>query len=178
LTERLEISKEIRSDTFQGADYEKDIPAEPDQAQKNARLSRAHEHPERQSRPPAQARQGTEKISGVAFDSGHRLRRRADFLLCYNAGRRHYAKQFVLFARNRKDGGLWRLGLAVTRKTGGAVVRNRVKRVVREFFRLNQKRLPQGYDIVVVPMRTLNPSDLSLAVAGREFLPLLAALAR
>lgn len=97
---------------------------------------------------------------------------------CYDSGRRHYTKQFVVFSRNREDGGEWRLGLAVTRKTGCAVVRNRVKRVVREFFRLNQECLPQGYDIVVVPKRTLHPSDLSLAVACQEFSPLLPTLAR
>lgn len=104
--------------------------------------------------------------------------RRADFLLCYDAGRRHYTKQFVVFVRNREDDGVWRLGLAVTRKTGGAVVRNRVKRVIREFFRQNQADLPSGRDIVVVPKRTLDPRMLSLSVAEREFLPLLAALAR
>lgn len=99
-------------------------------------------------------------------------------MLCYDSGRRHYTKQFVVFVRNREDGGAWRLGLAVTRKTGCAVVRNRVKRVVRDFFRLNQARLPQGHDIVVVPKRTLHPLALSLAVAGQEFLPLLCVLAR
>ena len=99
-------------------------------------------------------------------------------MLCYDAGNRHFTKQFVVFVRNREDGGAWRLGLAVTRKTGCAVVRNRVKRVVREFFRLHQAYLPQGHDIVVVPKRTLRPSALSLAIAGQEFMPLLPALAR
>ena len=74
--------------------------------------------------------------------------------------------------RNRTDDGAWRLGLAVTRKTGCAVVRNRVKRVVREFFRIHQTHLPQGYDIVIVPKRTLCTAELSLAVATRELLPL------
>lgn len=97
-------------------------------------------------------------------------------MLCYDTGRRHYTKQFVVFVRNRYDGGAWRLGLAVTRKTGGAVVRNRVKRVVRDFFRRNQKDLPLGRDIVVVPKRTLDPAALSLAVAEQEFLPLLSSL--
>ena len=99
-------------------------------------------------------------------------------MLCYDAGRRHYTKQFVVFVRNRDDGGVWRLGLAVTRKTGCAVVRNRVKRVVREFFRQNQAYLPSGCDIVVVPKRTLKPHALSFTIAEQEFLPLLTALPR
>ncbi|MCC8194040.1 MAG: ribonuclease P protein component [Deltaproteobacteria bacterium] len=106
------------------------------------------------------------------------MRRRADFLLCYDSGRRHFTKRFVLFVREREDGGAWRLGLAVTRKSGCVVVRIRVKGVVREFFWLIQERLAQVVDIVVVPKRTLNPSELSLAVAGQEFLPLLPVIAR
>ncbi len=96
---------------------------------------------------------------------------------CYDSGRRHYTKQFVVFVRNREDGGAWRLGLAVTRKTGCAVVRNRVRRVVRECFRVNQAHLPKECDIVVVPKRTLRPLELSLVVAGQEFLPLFHVLA-
>ncbi len=178
LTRRPEISKETRSDTFQGAYYEKDIPAEPHQAQKNARFPRAHEHAERQSHHPAQARQGTQEISGLSFSPENRLRRRSDFLRCYDAGRRHYTRQFVVFVRDREDGGAWRLGLAVTRKTGCAVVRNRVRRVVREFFRHHQATLPSGHDIVVVPKRTLDASSLSFFVAERELAPLFGPSAR
>lgn len=98
-------------------------------------------------------------------------------MLCYDTGRRQYTKQFVVFVRNRNESGPWRLGLAVTRKTGCAVVRNRVKRVVREFFRLHREILPGGHDLVVVPKRTLRPETLTLAVAGQEFTPLLAGFA-
>ncbi len=43
-----------------------------------------------------------------------------------------------------------RLGITVTRKIGGAVQRNRIKRVVREAFRLSPDRLPRGIDLVVI----------------------------
>ncbi len=43
-----------------------------------------------------------------------------------------------------------RLGLSVGRRVGNAVVRNRVKRLVREAFRLSQRDLPRGLDIIVV----------------------------
>jgi ribonuclease P protein component len=106
----------------------------------------------------------------------HRLRRRADFLLCYDHGCRHYTKQFVVFMRNREDGDVWCLGLAVTKKTGCAVVRNRVKRVVREFFRRNQAFIRSGFDLVIVPKRTLQPKELTYAVAEQELTPLFTAL--
>ena len=44
-----------------------------------------------------------------------------------------------------------RLGLSVSRKVGGAVVRNRFKRLFREAFRLSQHELPAGVDLVLIP---------------------------
>lgn len=67
----------------------------------------------------------------------------------------------------------WRIGTAVTKKTGTAVVRNRVKRVLRECFRLHQSLLPTAVDLVIVPKRYLKPEQLDLAAATREFLPLI-----
>jgi ribonuclease P protein component len=52
-----------------------------------------------------------------------------------------------------------RLGIAATRKLGGAVRRNRAKRLIREVFRRN--RITQGLDVVVVPKRELLDAGLN-----------------
>lgn len=64
------------------------------------------------------------------------------------------------------DGGLARLGITVTRKVGKAVRRNRVKRLIREWFR--QEGIDMGpYDVVVIPNRDL-PSELTVGELARD----------
>ena len=55
-----------------------------------------------------------------------------------------------------------RLGLSVSRKVGGAVVRNRWKRLIREAFRISQSRLPEGIDLVVIPRMGVEPELAAL----------------
>lgn len=59
------------------------------------------------------------------------------------------------------------------RKSERQSCRNRVKRVLRECFRLHQALLPPAVDLVIVPKRHLKPEQLDLAAATREFLPLI-----
>jgi ribonuclease P protein component len=63
-----------------------------------------------------------------------RLRRRAEYLRIYEEGRRLHGHLLVIFV-SPGDGSGPRLGITVTRRAGGAVVRNRLRRRVREAFR-------------------------------------------
>jgi ribonuclease P protein component len=65
-------------------------------------------------------------------------------------GRSHASKEFVLYVFPREEPGPPRLGLSVSRKVGGAVQRNRVKRLLREAFAVESSQLPPGTDAVVV----------------------------
>ena len=80
-----------------------------------------------------------------------RLSRSAEFDRVYREGRSHASRYLVVhsFPRGEADDGA-RLGVSVGRKVGGAVERNRVKRVLREAFWALSDGLPDDHDFVVV----------------------------
>ena len=72
--------------------------------------------------------------SPESFGRERRILRRADYLETYATGQRHAGRWLVLFVRPGKGPGA-RLGVTITKKTGPAVVRNRLRRRLRELFR-------------------------------------------
>jgi ribonuclease P protein component len=66
------------------------------------------------------------------------------------SGRSHAGRELVVYVFPRGDDEPPRLGLSVSRKVGGAVQRNTVKRLLREAFVEEVQRLPAGTDVVVI----------------------------
>jgi ribonuclease P protein component len=93
------------------------------------------------------------------------LRRSADFRRAYER-RRSVSNDWLLVYACENDLTYLRLGLSVSRKVGGAVQRNRLRRLYREAFRLTRHLMPVGMDLVLIPRGSEPPSldDLKQAL--------------
>jgi ribonuclease P protein component len=94
-----------------------------------------------------------------------RLSRSGEFERVYREGRSHASRYLVVYAFPRADGdGDPRLGVSVGRKLGGAVERNRMKRLLREAFWAHGETVQAGHDFVIVA----RPAAGELAREGGE----------
>lgn len=91
----------------------------------------------------------------LTFPRQSRVLRTAEFRTIYDHGTRLSGPLFTAFCLSRKDGEreTARLGLTVPRAIGGAVVRNRIKRRLREAFRLHRAEIGPQWDVVINPRR-------------------------
>ena len=94
-----------------------------------------------------------------------RIRKRAEFVAIQGDGLKLHGRHVLALAKKRSDPEqLGRLGITVTKKVGNAVVRNRIRRLVREWMRLHGW-VPVGWDIVVVAKdsaaRQVHPDDFA-----------------
>jgi ribonuclease P protein component len=94
--------------------------------------------------------------------SGRRLTRSAEFERVYRQGRSLANRHFVVYCFSNPTSERPRLGLSVSRKVGGAVQRNHVKRLLREAFAQVQEELDCHHDVVVVA----RPGSHELAERG------------
>ncbi|MFW5693471.1 MAG: ribonuclease P protein component [Thermoguttaceae bacterium] len=95
------------------------------------------------------------------FRREYRIRRAADFQRAYRRRCTAGDRTLLVFA-HPNDLPHARLGLSVSRKVGGAVRRNRWKRLLREAFRLERANLPPGVDLVVIPRPAAEPTLANL----------------
>jgi ribonuclease P protein component len=114
----------------------------------------------------ADAPNGTPDLGGSGkrkqFPRSVRLLRHADFERVYKQGRRHFAAHLTVFYLprrvNENDADGLRVGFTVGKVLGGAVVRNRMKRRLREAVRLHGL-IATGMDVVINPKKSLLSAD-------------------
>jgi ribonuclease P protein component len=105
------------------------------------------------------------KMKKLTLEKSERIRKRKSYLQIYQRGKRSFTRHFTIIV-SANDLGISRFGMAVTKKIGNAVKRNRIKRLIREFFRLNKDRIKASQDIVIVAKG--NTSSMKYADVCRE----------
>jgi ribonuclease P protein component len=96
-------------------------------------------------------------VSDFTFPPSRRLLKTAEFDRVFDR-RRSQADGVLLVYARENDREYSRIGLVVSRKVGGSVLRARWKRCIREAFRLSQNELPAGLDLVVLPRPQATPA--------------------
>jgi ribonuclease P protein component len=86
----------------------------------------------------------------VIMQKENRLALRKDFQRVYRFGRSVANHQFVLYQNIRRANDPLRLGISVSKKVGNAVVRNRIRRRIKEIVRLKKDLLKIGLDIILI----------------------------
>jgi ribonuclease P protein component len=146
--------------------HETHLPTKQQTSQTDARLPGAHEHARGAKGPQAPAGQGPQAPDGLdtaqaaglrpagptrsqRFPPRVRLRKRHEFLALQREGRRYNVPHFVVITRQRQDPPS-RLGVTTSRKVGDAPVRNRIRRLVREFFRRHRLEIVPPRDVLVI----------------------------
>lgn len=104
----------------------------------------------------------------------YRLTRREDFNKVYRHGKSAANHQFVVYVLNRHPaaaGDGIRLGISVSKKVGNAVVRNRLRRRIKEIVRLNRERLVPRKDFILIVRKPA--ADLAYAEMEKSILHVL-----
>jgi ribonuclease P protein component len=99
------------------------------------------------------------------FPPAHRLRRRPEFLSLQREGRRRTVPHFIVITRTKQREPS-RLGITTSRKAGDSPARNRIRRLVREYFRRNRPALAPPRDVLVIARP--GAADLSYWDVERE----------
>ncbi|MED4600599.1 ribonuclease P protein component [Paenibacillus validus] len=84
------------------------------------------------------------------MEKKNRLTKREYFDKVYKHGKSSANHQFVLYYKAQPQQASFRLGVSVSKKLGNAVVRNRIRRVLKEIIRLNAPKIPGGYDLILI----------------------------
>jgi ribonuclease P protein component len=98
------------------------------------------------------------------FTKADRLRTSQQFKTLSKHGNRHYNRLFIIICQ-KNQASRSRLGITVSKKVGKAVKRNRIKRIIRDFFRLNRHDLTESLDINIIARKAAGEAE---AVAIRK----------
>lgn len=106
----------------------------------------------------------------LRFRPWEHLRRESDFRRVF-ARKRSVSDEWLIVYACENGLAYSRLGLSVSRKNGPAVVRNRMRRIYREAFRLKRQELPTGLDLILIPRSPKRPTLVELQHSLLKLIP-------
>jgi ribonuclease P protein component len=106
-------------------------------------------------------------MSEYGYPKEERLLKRGDYLSLSRGGERCHEKHFLCIYK-KGVGERSRLGVTVSKKVGTAVTRNRLKRLCREFFRLNHHRLGRPWDMNIIARHTAGAAPRKQALKSLD----------
>ncbi|MBF0224351.1 MAG: ribonuclease P protein component [Desulfobacterales bacterium] len=109
----------------------------------------------------------------ATFAKRERIKKRSDFLKLFKYGRKIKNQYFIAnYFKNNLS--VSRLGITVSKKIGNAVERNRNKRIIREYYRLNKYKFSQNWDMnIVVIKKDISNSYLNFKLSLKEIFDLI-----
>ncbi|MBU5428373.1 ribonuclease P protein component [Tissierella pigra] len=88
----------------------------------------------------------------------YRLRSNMEFKKVYSGGKSYWNRNLVLYVKKNNIGNT-RVGYSITKKIGNSVVRNKIRRRMKEIYRLNFENIKNNYDLIFIPKK--NTVDIS-----------------
>lgn len=92
------------------------------------------------------------------MEKAYRIKKNSDFQFIYKKGKSVANRQFVVYTKTNKELAHFRLGISVSKKIGNAVVRNRIKRAIRENFKVHKEDIIP-IDIIVIARQPAKDMD-------------------
>jgi ribonuclease P protein component len=90
----------------------------------------------------------------VGIPSNIRIKKNTDYQTVFKKGKQISGRGVILYY-SKNSAQDTRVGIIVSKKVGNAVVRNRIKRIIREIFRLNWPDIKSGYDIIIITRKSI-----------------------
>jgi len=109
----------------------------------------SHPKPEPSASPTGDSQRAPARRGGSSFAPADRIRKKSEYAAVFSDSRKVGDRYFVCYLATQEQQGS-KMGLAVSRKVGKAVTRNRIKRYLREFFRTHRQGLTAPCQFVVV----------------------------
>lgn len=97
----------------------------------------------------------------------YRIKKNSEYQLVFKNGKSTANRQFVIYILKKPAQPNFRIGLSVSKQIGNAVVRNKVKRLIRETFQSLKEDLPNHYDFVIIarkPTSSMNYHEVKSSI--------------